>query len=398
MKRFFSNIISKLIVINISYGILDIFLSSFLVSYIMRSFSNPIIGVAVFYIFWAMAIWMGFVMGGIWAKRRNKMTIFRGSLVLRIASCMMLGLLPLNMPVVIAVATTLGLADGAMNLVWHNIVSEKLTKQQLIQYSGYRQSVSHTAKMVLPVLIGALITVSSYSMMVWLVIPFSVLSFLVSFTLQSHPASTSTLQIKKYVSRCRKCPFTRKLLLNEFLRGFSFDRISIMMTMLIVYFMYTDFALGSVKSLQSLFIIMAGMAFGRFLTPRGIGHVIKIAASLIVVTSLIFLGFQTTPVLIGYLLIYTVSDKLFAQMMEMNMINMSNYTDLNRQNKVEYFITRETVLSLGRLLNLCILFTIGLLGGGREALIIFMVALVLMSIPVARLAISVSQDINNKNA
>lgn len=396
MKRFLSNIISKLIVINISYGILDIFLSSFLVSYIMRSFTNPIIGVAVFYIFWAMAIWLGFVFGGAWAKRRNKMIVFRGSIILRITACMILGLLPLNMPVVIAVASTLGLADGAMNLVWHNIVSEKLTKQQLIQYSGYRQSVSHTAKMVLPVLIGALITVSSYTMMVWLVIPFSILSFLVSFALQSHPTSNTPIQLKKYVARCRKCPVTRKLLLTEFLRGFSLDRISIMMTMLIVYFMYTDFALGSVKSLQSMFIILAGMAFGRFLTPRGIGRVIKVAAFFIVATSLIFLGFQTTPVLIGYLLIYTVADKAFTQMMEMNMINTSNYNELNRKNKVEYFITRETVLTLGRLLNLCILFTIGLLGGASGALIVFLVVLVLMSIPVAKLAISVSQDINNK--
>lgn len=397
MKKIWNNIVSKLIVINISYGILDIFLSSFLISYIMRSFDNQIVGVALFYIFWAATVWAGFVAVGDWTKRKNKMNVFRISILLRIAACIILGICELNMPVAILVASILGLSDGAMNLPWHNIISEKLTRQQLIQYSGYRQSVSHLAKVTLPVLIGALITASSYTVMVWLVIPFSVLSFLVSFTVQSKPTSTQPVRLRPYARRACQCRFTRRLLWAEFLRGLSFDRITVMMTMLIVYFMHTDLALGGVKSLQSLFMIVMGIILGRFLTPAGFPRLIALADFCIVAVSLIFFAMPTTAMLITYLLIYTVAEKIFFQMMEMNMTNGSNYNTLNCRHKIEYFITRESTLNLGRIVNLLGLLVIGLMGGGVNAVIIYLVAMVLLTIPLARLSIGISCDINKKN-
>lgn len=394
MKKILNNIISKLIVINVSYGILDIFLSSFLISYIMQSFSNQIIGVAIFYIFWSLMVWIGFVTAGDFTKRRNKMNVFRVSIILRIVACVILGLCDLNMSIVIMVASIMGLADGAMNLPWHNIISEKLSKSQLIKYTGYRQSVSYLVKVTLPVILGALLTASSYSIMVWMVIPFSILSFIVSFAVHSASSSNEPVALRKYARQCRKCKFTRRLLLTEFLRGLSFDRISIITTMLIVYYMHTDFALGWIKSLQSLCVIMAAAVMGRFLTPAWMPRLISYTTVGIVLASLIFLFVPTTPVLIAYLLIYIVAEKIFFQLLEMNVTNASNYNRLNRCNKIEYFVVRESALCTGRILNQLVLLAIGLLGGGVNQIIIMLIIMVLMTVPIAKLSISVCHSIN----
>lgn len=394
MKKLLNNIVSKLIIINISYGILDIFLTSFLVSYIMRSFSNPLVGVGVFYIFWSLTVCLGFVLVGDWTKRGNKMTVFRASIVLRIAACVILGCIPLNLPVAIGVATLLGLSDGAMNLPWHNIVSEKLSRQQLIQYSGYRQSVSRILKVVLPVIVGALINLSSYTMMVWMVIPFSVLSFMMSYQVQSRATSHSPLNLKSFFQKGMRCRFTRILMLAEFLRGICFNWLGTIMTMFVVYFLHTDLALGTVQSVQSLFIILIGFAIGRFLTPPRMPRLTLWGAGCIVLAAMIFLTMPSSATLIACMLIYTIGEKLVYQLMEMNVINGSNYNPVNKKNKVEYFIIREGALNVGRIMCLGVMLIMGLMGGGLGALIWLFGLMAMGTIPVAMLSGWVSRAVN----
>ncbi len=395
MLKFFNNIVARLIAINISYGILDIFLTSFLISYIMRSFENQMVGVAVFYIFWAIMITLGFYLAGDRTKRGNKMAVFRVSILLRICACIILGTCSLNLPIVILVASVLGLADGAMNLPWHNIISEKLSKPQLIKYTGYRQSVAHIMRVVLPMLVAMLITASSYSVMVWMVVPFSVFSFLLSFSVKSAPASSNGLKMKSYLAKCRTNAFNRKLFFCEFVRGLSVDRLLIVMPMLIVYFMHTDFALGWVQSLSSVAIIVSSAFIGRFLTLRGFPMLLTIASVSMLGSVLLFLCLHTVPSLVIYMLVYSVAGRVFFQLLEMNMTNGSNYSALNRENKVEYFISRECCLNLGRAFNCIVLLVIGLLGGGAHALGIMSLIMVIITAFVAVLGVSVSRDVYN---
>lgn len=395
IASFFNNIVTRLIAINISYGILDIFLTSFLISYIMRSFENQMVGVAVFYIFWAIMITLGFYLAGDRTKRGNKMTVFRVSILLRICACIILGTCSLNLPIVILVASVLGLSDGAMNLPWNNIISEKLSKNQLIKYTGYRQSVAHTMRVVLPMLVAMLITASSYSVMVWMVVPFSMLSFLLSFSIKSVPASNNGLKMKSYLAKCRKNAFNKKLFFCEFVRGMSVDRLLIVMPMLIVYFMHTDFALGWVQSLASVVIIVSSAFVGRFLTLRGFPMLLTISSAFMLGSVLLFLSLHTVPSLVIYMLVYSVAGRIFFQLLEMNMTNGSNYSALNRDNKVEYFISRECCLNMGRAFSCMVLLVIGLLGGGANALGIMSLAMVILTVLLAFLAVSVSRDIYN---
>ena len=77
------------------------------------------------------------------------------------------------------------------------------------------------------------------------------------------------------------------------------------------------------------------------------------------------------------------------------MTNGSNYSTLNRDNKVEYFISRECCLNMGRAFSCTVLLVIGLLGGGANALGIMSLAMVILTVFLAFLAVSVSRDIYN---
>lgn len=393
LKKLLNNIVSQLIVVNISYGILDILLSSFLVSYIMRSFSNQIIGVAIFYICWTITIAIGFFLAAHKTKCGNKMAVFRVSIILRILACIVLGTIRLNMPVAIFVGCLLGFADGYMNMPWHTILSDKLSKQQLIQYTGYKTSVSHIMKVFLPLIIGIFISMSSYSMMVWLVIPFSLISYLVSFTIHTRPSSCEGLQIRRYFRQCTKDTFTRRLLTAEFIRGMSIDRMSYIITMLIVFVMHTDVALGGVKSVTSLVTIFVSALIGRYLVIKAFPRILTICCSFMIVSTLLFLGLQTAAMLVVYTLVYSVAERVFSQLLEMNVTNGSNYNSLNRGNKIEYFLVREVFLNLGRLSHLVLLLILGLCGGGVLGLTLLALSMVIMAVPLARMSVQNSRDI-----
>lgn len=393
IKKIFGNIVSKLIVVSISYGILDILLSSFLISYIMRSFSDQIVGVAIFYICWVITLTSGFVLAANKTKRGNKMAVFRVAIILRIIACIVLGTIPMNMTIAVLSGCLLGFADGYMNMPWHNILSDKLNKQQVIQYNGYRTSVSHTMKIFLPIIIGTFISLSSYSMMVWLVIPFSVLSYLVSFTISDTPTSRNGVQIAGYFRKCIRDGFTRRQLMSEFMRGLSIDRMQYIITILIVYIMHTDIALGAVKSAASVAMIFAGIILGRFLTMRAFPRLFTVCCIFLIAGTLLFLGIPTATTLVVYTLVYSVAENIFFRLLDMNVTNASNYNKLNRTNKIEFFLVREIVLNSGRLLNLFILLILGLCGVGVFGLTVFTLCMALAAIPVARLSIQISRDI-----
>ena len=167
------------------------------------------------------------------------------------------------------------------------------------------------------------------------------------------------------------------------------------MPMLIVYFMHTDFALGWVQSLSSVAIIVSSAFIGRFLTLRGFPMLLTIASVSMLGSVLLFLCLHTVPSLVIYMLVYSVAGRVFFQLLEMNMTNGSNYSALNRENKVEYFISRECCLNLGRAFNCIVLLVIGLLGGGAHALGIMSLIMVIITAFVAVLGVSVSRDVYN---
>ena len=392
LRKLLENIVSRLIAVNVSYDILDILLSSFLISYIMRSFSNQIVGVAVFYICWTLTIMAGYILAANRIRHCEKMAVFRISIILRISACVILGTVSLNMLVAVLVGCLLGFASGYMNMPWNNVLSEKLSKEQLIKYFGYTTSVSHILKVFMPLLIGMFIDLSSYSTMVWMVVPFSVLSYIISFTIDSR-ATSRRGQIMVYLHKCRKDNFTKRILTAEFIRGMSINRLEHVITMLIVYVMHTDVALGAVKSATSLAIILVSACMGRFLTIRVFPRPLTICCGFMILSALLFLGLQTAAMLVVYTLVYSVAERVFSQLLKMNMVNASNYNQLNRTHKTEYFLVREIFLNIGRMTHLLILLIIGLCGVGMMGLMILALSMVLMAVPLARLSIQNSRDI-----
>jgi hypothetical protein len=344
----------------------DVFIGAFFISFIMRNSIHEIISVSLYRLFLFIALTAGFFILSNFVKRKDKVALFRLHLIPKIAT--MLAIIFLREAVVDYIIP-MGLLIGAMAAMYwapmHSMVSEKVSNAAMTKYIGYDNMLAGMTKVATPIILGLLITSTSYEDMAKFGVVVCLIEFAFSFFLKpSMHRSKNRPDFAGFFNCMMRFSVIRKLFSIEVLRGFSTNgALGTIITMYTVYIFKTDFNLGILTTIFSGIAITTSFLFGRFV-KKSIFPQILFTSTLAAMSSLVlFISHTSEWTFIIYNFVAVTGLGLLGKIANSNMYYLSKSPCVSREHKTEYFVFRESALGIGRLLSFSGMLAVGIFGG-----------------------------------
>ncbi|MCL2017233.1 MAG: hypothetical protein FWG80_00450 [Alphaproteobacteria bacterium] len=354
-----------LIMLSAIHSIVGTFFGTFLIAYIMQIAQSEAISISIYKIALYTVITLGFILLADTVKRKDKMQIYRISILIQ-ALC--LGAIALTgdgiAPYIAIFGAVYGLAMAFRHCPFNIIIGEKIKKRMMTAYTGYSAMVSGIASVATPLFLGLFITIGSYEHMAVAMLLFLGFELILSFFIRSRNVTSKRFSLSVFIPQARRSILVRRVFLTEFLAGFSYSEpLNVVTTMYIVYLFHTNLNLGIISSVFAGVAIMVSFLVGRYGRPEHFPILLIISNILVVSTAFIFLVFTGKLSFILYRFAQSSGMNFITKVKNINTFNTSNSAAcVSRDCRAEFFVVREMALNLGRILSFLILFTIGFSG------------------------------------
>ncbi|MBR2011797.1 MAG: hypothetical protein IKA08_00830 [Alphaproteobacteria bacterium] len=354
-----------LVVFSALRNITDLFLGTFLISFIMQLSSNEIVSVSTYKLFEYAATSAGFFMLAHWCKRYNKVVVFALNQIPKIALLLSIILLDTRVAeYVIPLGVLYGIGAAMYHLPMNLMIGEKSTRQTVGLYMGAKMSTNYAVKVIVPVTLGFFIDTGSYSQVAYVLLGLSVLELgLMVFLSPSRHRCRAPVDFRGFFHCMMRFPVIRNLFTMEIMRGFGTGLLASVITMYTVFMFKTDLNLGIFTTLFSVFSIITSWLTGRFGRPRYYPYMILISTFIIVMGISAFVWHTTPITFLFYNFVYSTAIVVLDQLCSVNMFKLSNSKCVTANQKIEYFVFRDFALFIGRWIGYVGLMYIGVFGG-----------------------------------
>ena len=255
-----------LIIFSALRNITDLFLGTFLVSFIMHLSASEIIAVSTYRLFEFAATCAGFFVFAHWCKRYNKVSVFALNLIPKIA--LLLAIMLLGDRVVdylIPLGLLYGVGAAMYHLPMNTMVGEKGSPAVMNRFIGLKSTVIYLTKIITPVVLGVFIDMGSYTNIAYVLFALSIVELGLTFMLTpSRHRSRRPVDFVGFFRCMMRFPVIREMFAMEILRGFGVGLLNTVITMYTVYMFKTDLNLGIFTTIFAMFSIIASWAFGRW--------------------------------------------------------------------------------------------------------------------------------------
>jgi YQGE family putative transporter len=345
------------------HSIVGTFFGTFLIAYIMQISSNEAVSLSIFNIAFYTAIAAGFLMLADYVKRRNKMFVYRFSVITQILLLLAIAWLKDGIsPYIAILGAAYGLALAFRHCPLNIMTGEKINKRLMTPFVGYKGMIIGIVSVLTPFLLGFFITAGSYEHMAIAMCFFLALEFALSFRISSDSISEQRFKLACFLSKAKRSILIRRVYLVDFLAGFAKDPLGVVVTMYIVYLFGTNFNLGILTSVFAGLSIAMNFLMGRFAKPKMFPRLLLVSNIVIGAAALLFLSWTGAITFIIYQFANATAIKFMSNIREINLNNASNSACVDKDSRAEFFVGREMALSVGRILGFLILFTIGFSG------------------------------------
>lgn len=373
-----------LIIFSALRNISDLFLGTFLISFIMHLSASEIVAVSTYRLFEYTATCAGFFLLAHWCKRYNKVSVFALNLIPKIALLVAIMLLGDNVvDYLIPLGLLYGFGAAMYHLPMNTMVGEKGTPAVMNRFIGAKNTVIYITKVAAPVILGFFIDMGTYTNVAYVLFGLSLVELGLTFFLTpSRHRSRRPIDFGGFFRCMMRFPVIREMFAMEVLRGFGVGLLSTVITMYTVYMFQTDLNLGIFTTIFAVFSIITSWAFGRW-GRRRLYPYILLGAMLLSVTAISVFVYRTTPIsFLFYNLVYSTAMILMDQICSVSMFNLSRSRCVTANHRVEYFVFRDFALFLGRWIGYTGLMYIGVFGGYawlRWYLVVITLAILLSS-------------------
>ncbi|MBQ8367588.1 MAG: MFS transporter [Alphaproteobacteria bacterium] len=346
-------------------NISDLFLGTFLVSFIMHLSASQIVSVSMYKLFEYAATCAGFFLFAQWCKRYNKVAVFALNLIPKImllVAIIMLGDRVVDW--VIPLGLLYGIGAAMYHLPMNSMVGEKIASNMMNRYIGAKNTVIYIVKILTPVLLGIFIDTGSYVDMAYVMLGLTVVELGLCFGLS--PSQHKTRRPIDFVGffRCMmRFPVIRTMFRMEVLRGFGVGLLGTVITMYTVYMFHTDLNLGIFTTIFAIFSIITSWAFGRWGRRKLYPYMLVVAMIVVLAAMSIFVWNTTPATFLLYNFVYATAIVLMEQISSVTILNLSKSKCVTANHRIEYFVFRDFALFLGRWVGFVGLMYIGVFGG-----------------------------------
>lgn len=372
-------------------NISDLFFGTFFISYIMQLATNEILVVSVYKLFEFTATMVGFFLVANWCKRYGKVPVLAISMAAK--ALLLLAIIYLGNDVVtfiIPLGIMYGVGAAMYYLPVNSMTGEKVPACIMGKFVGIKSGVIYSVKILAPVVLGLFITVGSYTDMAraLLVLTMVELGLTCLFT-KSPRGQINATDFVRFFKMMLRFPIIRGMFFIESLRGFSIGLMDTIVPMYTVYMFHTDLNLGIFTTVFSIISIACAWLFGKYAGREMYPKILAICAVMMLMGVGTFVTWTAPITFILYNFVYATAIKMFVQINDVNVFNLSKSRCIPKGNQIEYFVFRDFALFLGRWIGFTGLMYIGVFGGYdwlRWYLLVITAVLIVSCLLLARLA------------
>jgi len=365
MERKISKNTKLLLVINTIRKIIDIFLGPFLTAYLFEIVVENIKIISIYNIFSYITIGMVSAVIGRIMKNKYQMQIFIIGMISKFVQLVVLIFLSNNIEQYIylfAIIAGFSMATWSFPL---NLFSSKLVlNSEKRIFIGYKIILNNLVKVLLPFLLGTLISTQSFKITAIIILLLSLVQILLSFKINFKSINNDKkekLNLMGEINHIKSNKNLQRFYRMKFFKGMAYEgALDTALTLLIVISFTTQFSLGVITSITSLLAILSSYICERIETKEKLKKLVIISYMTILLSSiaLIFLTNQYTVVV--YHLIFAFFLQFIMIEEETQTLKYTNSKDINDFNRVETYILLEIFLNIGRTISYILLFLVGI--------------------------------------
>lgn len=360
LKRFnpFQSLTSCLMLADCLNTIGNIFITTFLVAYFFKTAGQNVWSISSYFIIYYATILLLALLTGPFIKKDKKIILYRIGIILNfIALSVVMILKEQVIEFILPSAMLLGGAMALKAFTWNLMVSENVSRQQMISFRGFLNTIKGGVKIAAPVVLGYFLTVDSISRTIVFLLFLMVIEIFLTLKLKtSHPKNKTPFSFIRYLKKTRKNKIINNLYIMEFFNGLSLiGSLNAIVTLYIVYLFKTDFKLGIITAVFNFVALLTNFLFAKYASYSKFSILISISFILACCGTALFVLMPDKATFIFYNFCCASAVKLFDLTAEVNMFNTANIQVIKRRFKTEYFALREIFLNIGRIVSFSIL-------------------------------------------
>ncbi len=369
-------------------GILTNFVDVFLVLYFINVSNNNILPLGIYKLVDITTIWLVIFLLRNYCKSKNRVWLMRIGIVLYFIYFLAIILLKEQVVnYIYLIGLLYGLEEGFYYSVYNTIESDGIENKDREKYLGTYNAWKNIVSIIFPLFFGSLIEKSGFINTIIVVLIIVALQIILSIVLKDNniPKESKT-DLKEFNDVIKEHPELKSIIQTNICSGLTYSEgaLSYVITIYIIKVFSESVSLGIFTSIFSVISIIIGFLFVKVIKPK---YYIKLLCTTLPITIILLcimlLNCNFITVVL-YNLFQTISKLLSDLIRERNIFNFSNIETIKRKYKVEYFLTLEKSLFIGRVISNTLFILMAFLDA-NFIMAIFVIFVILQAISVVKL-------------
>lgn len=351
--------------------IMIIFLGPFLTAYFIKTSSESMVDLSIYYIFSYLLLGIGsFIVASI-IKNKFRIGMFRLGVIFNFIYIMVIVLLREKVVNNLWLISILyGISQSTYWFPYNLFVIDKVENSERTSYTVKKNLIVYSIGVLFPIILGSTITITNFELTAIIILIISLIQIILSFMLtpDKHISKLKKYNMIETWNRIKKNKQVKKMFLVEFLVGFSISdgALGTLITILIFNAFKTDMNLGIITSISTILSMCAIKLYEKFFKNKSDKKILMFSSIIPVISVLIVLFNTNNITIIIYSLCYEILvNGILSLSRSIRLFNMSDSNIIKKEDQSEFFSIREGILNLGRMVSYSILLFAGINGSIR---------------------------------
>lgn len=338
------------IICNCLSKVIDVFVSTFLVAYLLNIANGNILQVGLYYTFLYLGMIIFYTLCSMFLHKINKLIFYRTSLLLKCVFLVSIALLKENIVnYIIPISLFYGIVQSLYWSSYNVMMNEAISSKNIQKFYGYYNIFGYITNVVAPLVLGSVIEVGSFINTSIYAFGVCLLLFFSTFLLVSRKEERSKLDFKEFFNSMKENKKDYKMCyLSCFFNGIR-NSTTTLITILIVLTFNSNLSLGSLSSTMAVISVLITLIFmKKYNLKRSKILWLCLGLVLIGVSGVLFDVNKVTVVVFNvlYTIAMIIPDSLYSQR-RMGVVRVTK----NHKFTLEHNVLAEGSLNVGRVIS-----------------------------------------------
>lgn len=361
------------------FSIINLFLSTFLIAHIYTLTSDIysyIFNVGLFQLTNYACMLVSYFLFSFWVDKSNRIWVYRIANIIEVSFVILTIFRGEDIAKLVVLAGVLnGISHGAYYASYNVLRQEMVSRNSMDKFSVILALLGRIINIVCPILLGALIEVSTFSNVAIYVLVISIIQIVLSFFIKAKRPDNSEFNVRKYFKRLKENPELSKKMKQIYImccfQG-CLAAVSILLNINIMMQFGSSFSLGAVTSIFSIVSIVTLILTTKFTKQGKRTWLFILTGALLLSSAIVFAVIPDVVTLIIYHLCLSVCDMIVAIILDIirnkNLKEAGLYQDI-----AEHQCVVESIYQVFRIFTFGLLILVGFLKNYLVLQILFIV-------------------------